>query len=44
MNYELNEIIGKADVVIFIKSRRINWLGCGWMTREHLREYYSGKL
>jgi len=46
MNYELNELIGNADIVRFIKSRRIAWLvtWCGWMTREHLREYYSGNL
>ena len=46
MNYELNELIGNADIVRFIKSRRIAWLGhvMGWMIREHLREYYSGNL
>jgi len=27
MNYELNELIGNADIVKFIKSRRIAWLG-----------------
>jgi len=27
MNYELNELIGSADIVRFIKSRRIAWLG-----------------
>ena len=27
MNYELNELIGHADIVRFIKSRRITWLG-----------------
>ena len=27
MNYELNEQIGNADIVRFIKSRRIAWLG-----------------
>ena len=27
MNYELNELIGNADTVRFIKSRRISWLG-----------------
>ena len=27
MNHELNELIGNADVVRFIKSRRIAWLG-----------------
>jgi len=26
-NYELNELIGNAGIVIFIKSRRIAWLG-----------------
>jgi len=27
MNYELNELTGNADIVKFIKSRRIAWLG-----------------
>jgi len=27
MNYELNELIGNSDIVRFIKSRRIAWLG-----------------
>ena len=27
MNYELNELIGNADTVRFIQSRRIAWLG-----------------
>ena len=27
MNYELNELTGHADIVRFIKSRRIAWLG-----------------
>jgi hypothetical protein len=27
MNYELKELIGNADTVRFIKSRRIAWLG-----------------
>jgi hypothetical protein len=27
INYELNELIGNADIVRFIKSRRIAWLG-----------------
>jgi hypothetical protein len=27
MNYELNELIENADIVRFIKSRRITWLG-----------------
>jgi hypothetical protein len=27
MNYELNEQIGNANIVKFIKSRRISWLG-----------------
>jgi len=27
MNYELNEVIENADIVRFIKSRRIAWLG-----------------
>jgi hypothetical protein len=37
MNYELNELIKNADIVRFIKSRRIAWLG--HVTREHLRKY-----
>jgi hypothetical protein len=27
MNHELSELIGNADIVRFIKSRRIVWLG-----------------
>jgi len=27
MNYELNELIGNANIVIFIKSKRITWIG-----------------
>jgi len=27
MNHELNELIGNADIVRFIKSRKIVWLG-----------------
>ena len=27
MNYELNKLIENADIVRFIKSRRIDWLG-----------------
>jgi hypothetical protein len=27
MNYELNKLIGSADIVRFINSRRIAWLG-----------------
>jgi hypothetical protein len=27
MNHELSELIGNADIVRFIKSRRIAWLG-----------------
>ena len=27
MNYELNELTGNTDIVRFIKSRRIAWLG-----------------
>jgi hypothetical protein len=27
MIYELNELIGNVDIVRFIKSRRIAWLG-----------------
>jgi hypothetical protein len=42
MDYELNELIGNADIVRFIKSRRIAW--CRWMIREHQKEYCSGNL
>jgi hypothetical protein len=46
MNYELNELIRNADIVRFIKSRRIAWLGHVMRVeiREHLGEYYSGNL
>jgi hypothetical protein len=27
MNHELSDLIGNADIVRFIKSRRIAWLG-----------------
>jgi hypothetical protein len=27
MNYVLSELVGNADIVRFIKSRRIDWLG-----------------
>jgi hypothetical protein len=27
MNYELNELIGNADIARFIKCRRMTWLG-----------------
>jgi hypothetical protein len=27
MNYELNELIENADIIRFVKSRRITWLG-----------------
>jgi hypothetical protein len=27
MNYELNELIKNADIVRFVKSRRIDWPG-----------------
>ena len=39
MNHELNELMERAEIVIFIYSGRIVWLehvmGCGWMKREH---------
>jgi hypothetical protein len=40
MNYKLNELIGNADIVRFIKSGRIAWLGhVMWMDdkRTHKR-------
>jgi hypothetical protein len=44
--YEINELIGNADIVRFIKSRRIVWLGHVMRIddKEHVREYYSGNL
>ena len=44
MNHELNEFIENADIIRFIKSRRIAWLGhvSGWMKRELLKEYLNG--
>jgi hypothetical protein len=40
MNYDLNELIGNADIVKFIKSRRIAWLGHVMrMDDKSLREY-----
>jgi len=27
MNYELNDLIKNADIVIFVKSKRMVWLG-----------------
>ena len=41
MNYELNELIENADIVRFIKSRRIAWLGhvMGMDDKRTPREY-----
>jgi len=37
MNHELNELIGNGDVVIFIKNRRIAWLGhVMWMDEKRI--------
>jgi len=37
MNHELNELIGNADTVRFIKSRRIAWLGHEmWMDEKRI--------
>jgi len=46
MNYELNELIGNADKVRFIKCGRIAWLSHVIQMDDtiHLREYYSGNL
>jgi len=39
-NHELNELIGNTDIVRFIKSRRIAWLGHVMrMEGEWLEEY-----
>jgi hypothetical protein len=34
INYELNELIGNADIVRFMKSKRIAWLG-------HVKQMYD---
>jgi hypothetical protein len=41
MNFELNELLGNADMVRFIKSRRIDWMGHVMQMdeREYLKEY-----
>ena len=46
MNYELNEQIGNADIVRFIKSRRIAWLGhvMRMDDKRTPKRYYSGNL
>jgi len=37
MNHELNELIGNADIVRFIKSMRIAWLGhVMWMDEKRI--------
>jgi hypothetical protein len=39
MNHELCEITGNADIVRFIKSRRIAWLGhVMWMDEKRTPE------
>ena len=46
MNYDLNELTENADIVRFIKSRRIAWLGhvMGMDDKRTPREYQSGNL
>jgi len=41
MNYELNELNENADIVRFIKSRRIDWLGhvMRMDDKEHIRKF-----
>jgi len=40
MNYELNELIENADIVRFIKCRRIAWLGhVMWMDDKRILEW-----
>ena len=37
MNHELNELVRNADIVRFIKSRRIAWLGhVMWMDEKRI--------
>jgi hypothetical protein len=41
-NYELNELIENADIIRFIKSRRIAWLGhVMWMDDKSTSSYSS---
>ena len=44
MNYELNDPIKNADIVRFVKSKRMVWLGhVMWMEgKRYLKGYYSG--
>jgi hypothetical protein len=42
MNYELNELIENADIVRFIKSRRITWLD-HVMRMDDKRTSYSSR-
>jgi len=37
MNYELNDLIKNADIVRYLKSKRMAWLGCGtWMEGKRI--------
>jgi hypothetical protein len=37
MNHELSELIGNADIVRFVTSRRIAWLGhVMWMDEKRI--------
>jgi hypothetical protein len=43
MNHKLNELIGHADIVRFIKSRRIAWLGhVMWMDEKRIPKRVLG--
>jgi hypothetical protein len=46
INYELNELTGNANIVRFIKSRRIAWLDhvMRMDDKRTPREYYSGNV
>jgi hypothetical protein len=41
MNYELNDLIKNADIVKFVKSKRMAWLGHVMQreVKEYLKEY-----
>jgi len=44
MNYELDDLIKNADIVRFVKRKRMAWLGhVMWMEGKRIPEvYYSG--
>jgi hypothetical protein len=43
-NYEKNDLIKNSNIVRFVKSKRMAWLGHVMRTKEkeYLKEYWSG--